>query len=67
MALSYLRGFNLGKISSNFVLIGFISACDAYSFDYQVASNCGKGALSMELGIQDIGAIDNVLRDKFLV
>ena len=59
-----MRGFNLSKISKKSIVIGFISACDAYSLDYEIARNCGKGAISTELGIQDSGAIDNVLRDN---
>jgi len=64
MALPFLRGFNLSRLSGSNILIGYISACDAYSFDYEIAKNCGKGAISCELGIQDTGAIDNILRDK---
>jgi uncharacterized radical SAM superfamily Fe-S cluster-containing enzyme len=64
MAFSFLRGFNLSKISDKNILLGFISACDAYSFDCQIAQNCGKGAVSAELGVQDIGALDNVFRDN---
>jgi len=63
MFLSFIRGFDLSKLSGKNILLGFISACDAYSFDYQVTRNCGKGAVSVELGIQDIGALDNVIRD----
>ena len=62
----FIRGFNLSRLPQKGVLLGFISACDAYSLDYQIARNCGKGAISVELGIQDMGAIDNVLRDKLL-
>jgi len=62
--LSLITGFNLAHLPKRSILLGFISACDAYSFDFKVAQNCGKGAVSVELGIQDTGAIDNVLRDK---
>jgi uncharacterized radical SAM superfamily Fe-S cluster-containing enzyme len=64
MACSFVRGFSISRVPDKYILLGFISACDAYSFDYQVAENCGKGAVSVSLGVQDIGAIDNVLRDK---
>lgn len=67
MACSFIHGFDLSKLSKKNILLGFISACDAYSFDYQIARNCGKGAVSVELGIQEIGAIDNVRRDKSLI
>jgi len=63
VALSFLRGFNLSRVSDKNILLGFVSACDAYSFDFQIARNCGKGAVSARAGVQDIGAMDNVLRD----
>jgi uncharacterized radical SAM superfamily Fe-S cluster-containing enzyme len=62
----FIKGFDLSKLPRKSILLGFISACDAYSLDYTIAQNCGKGAISLELGIQDTGAIDNVLRDKLL-
>lgn len=63
----FIKGFNLSRLPKRSILLGFISACDAYSLDYEIAQNCGKGAISTELGIQDTGAIDNVLRDKLMV
>jgi sulfatase maturation enzyme AslB (radical SAM superfamily) len=65
MAFSFIRGFKLTKVPNRNILLGFISACDAYSLDYQIADNCGKGAVSAGSGVQDIGAIDNVFRGKF--
>lgn len=62
--LPFIKGFDLSKLSRKSILLGFISACDAYSLDYAIARNCGKGAISVELGVQDTGAIDNVLRDQ---
>jgi len=62
--LPFIKGFDLARISGETLLLGFISACDAYSFDHTVARNCGKGALSSNLGVQESGAIDNILRDK---
>lgn len=62
--MRFTGGFNLGKLPRKSVLIGFISACDAYSLDYAIASNCGKGALSVDLGLSENGAVDNVLRDR---
>lgn len=62
----FIKGFDLSKLPGRGVLLGFISACDAYSLDYQIAQNCDKGAISCELGIQDTGAIDNVLRDRLM-
>jgi hypothetical protein len=58
-------GFDISEISKKFLLLGFISACDSFSYDEEVAKNCGKGAISLELGIQDMGALDNVMREKF--
>lgn len=62
--LPFVRGFDLSQLPRKTILLGFISACDPYSLDDQIASLCGKGALSLELGIQESGAIDNVLREK---
>jgi uncharacterized radical SAM superfamily Fe-S cluster-containing enzyme len=62
----FIKGFDLSKLPARSILLGFISACDAYSLDYDIAKNCGKGAISTELGIQDTGAIDNVLRDNLI-
>lgn len=59
------RGFDISRIPSDFLLLGFISACDSFSYDEDIAKNCGKGAISLELGIQEMGALDNVLREKF--
>jgi len=64
--IPFIRGFNLSCLPNKSILLGFISACDGYSFDSQIARNCGKGALSVELGTQDSGAIDNVLRDRLV-
>jgi len=62
----FIRGFDLSRLPRRGVLLGFISACDAYSLDYQIAQNCDKGAISCELGVQETGAIDNVLRDRLM-
>jgi uncharacterized radical SAM superfamily Fe-S cluster-containing enzyme len=64
--ISFIQGFTFSKLPKKHLLLGFISACDVHSFDYQIARNCGKGAVSAELGIQDVGALDNVLRDQAL-
>ena len=63
----FIRGFNLSKLPRKSVLLGFITACDSYSLDYQIAQNCGKGAISVEFGVEDCGAIDNVRRDNFKI
>jgi len=59
----FIRGFDLSRLSRRCLLLGFISACDAYSLDYDIARNCGKGSLSTEFGVQDSGAFYNVLSD----
>jgi hypothetical protein len=61
--LPFMRGFNLSFLPRQNVLIGFISACDAYSFDRAISQNCGKGAVSLAFGVQDSGAVYNILRD----
>jgi len=61
--VSTLRNFNLSKIPENFLLIGCISACDVYSFDSDIARNCGKGAISIQRGVEPSGALDNIRRD----
>ncbi len=62
----FIRGFDLSRLSRRCLLLGFISACDAYSLDYDIARNCGKGSLSSEFGVQDSGAFYNVLSDNVL-
>jgi uncharacterized radical SAM superfamily Fe-S cluster-containing enzyme len=57
-------GFDIARIPSKYLLLGFISACDPYMFDSQIALNCGKGEISMDLGEQELGALANCLRDK---
>ncbi len=62
--IPFVRGFDLSRLPARSILIGFISACDPYSYDEEIARNCGKGAVSRETGVQDSGALDNVIRDK---
>ncbi|MBN2054670.1 hypothetical protein JW905_07095, partial [bacterium] len=61
--LLYL-GFDLAKLSSKTILLGFITACDPMILDVQLAANCGKGEVSMDLGRQEAGAWANVMREK---
>lgn len=60
--LLYL-GFDLSRISKKIILLGFITACDPWIYDSQVAANCGKGELSGDQGSQDSGAYANVMRE----
>lgn len=66
LKILFMFGFNLSKFPKKIILLGFISACDVHSFDYQISKNCGKGAVSVELGTQDVGALDNILRDRII-
>jgi len=54
----------LANLPGGSLLVGFISSCDAYSFDSAIAENCGKGTLSLELGRQESGALNNIMADK---
>jgi len=62
--LSWKGGLKLSTLPPHFLLLGFISACDPYTFDYQIASNCGKGEISEDLGVQHSGALANISREK---
>ncbi len=57
-------GFNLSRIKSRIILLGFISACDPWMHDEQVAANCGKGEYSTDLGLHPAGADANVGRER---
>jgi len=61
------RRYKLANFHSKSILIGFISSCDAYSFDSEIARNCGKGTVTVDLGVQDSGAINNIMADKIFV
>jgi hypothetical protein len=56
-------GFNLRRVRRRSVLLGYITACDPLIYDTAVAENCGKGEVSRDLGIQESGALANVLRE----
>lgn len=60
---NFITSFNLSKLSNKFLLIGFITACDPYSYDKKISDNCGKGVISSIRGISDNGALDNIRRD----
>ncbi|MFH1466003.1 MAG: radical SAM protein [Pseudomonadota bacterium] len=63
LQLLFRTGMKLDEVSRKVVMLGFITACDPYNFDEQVAVNCGKGELSMDGGFMDSGAVANVLRE----
>jgi len=64
LKLLLLLGFDLSAVPRRAVLLGFITACDPYIYDEAVAANCGKGELSYDQGVQDAGALANVLRER---
>jgi hypothetical protein len=59
----FRSGMNLRKVPRRFLLVGFITACDPWNFDAQVAVNCGKGELSADGGFVESGAVANVRRE----
>lgn len=60
----FLKGFDLSRLSNACLLLGFISACDGYSYDEDIARHCGKGFISATHGVQDSGAYYNILNEK---
>ena len=59
----FRSGMNLRHVPRRFLLVGFITACDPWNFDAQVAVNCGKGELSADGGFVESGAVANVRRE----
>lgn len=57
-------GMRLDRVPRRFLLLGFITACDPWNFDAQVAAACGKGELSSDGGFVDSGAVANVSRER---
>jgi len=64
LSLMMLLGFDLSKIKRRIVLIGFITACDPWIHDQQIAANCGKGEVATDIGVNDAGADANVARER---
>ena len=71
MKIMFYLGFTMSKVPKKFILVGFISACDPYTFDASIAKNCGKGEICFDLSNQKdkpawfpSGAVANVTRDK---
>lgn len=56
-------GMNLKDVPNRFLILGFITACDPYNYDAQVAINCGKGELSADGGYTESSAVANVARE----
>lgn len=59
----FQEGMNLRDVPSRFLILGFITACDPYNYDAQVAINCGKGELSVDGGYTESSAVANVARE----
>ncbi len=59
----FQTGMNLTDVPRRFLLLGFITACDEWNFDADVAVNCGKGELSADGGLNASGAVANVRRE----
>ena len=64
LALMMALGFDLSRIKRRPILLGFITACDPWIHDVMVASNCGKGEVSTDLGHYDSGSDANVARER---
>ena len=58
------RGMNLRDVPPQFLLLGFITACDPHNYDAAVARNCGKGELSVDGGFVESSAGANVNRER---
>ncbi|MCX5795281.1 MAG: radical SAM protein [Elusimicrobia bacterium] len=64
LALLMKSGFNLKRVKPRTLMLGYITACDPGSYNAFVAENCGKGEVSRDLGLQEAGALANVLRER---
>lgn len=63
--LAHLRlGWRLSSLPRRTLIVGYITACDPYNLDEQVARYCGKGEVSCDLGETDCGAHANILRER---
>jgi sulfatase maturation enzyme AslB (radical SAM superfamily) len=65
MKLHLLSGFDLSKLTGQTLIIGYITACDPFIYDKQVAKYCGKGELATDIGLHESGADANVAREKY--
>lgn len=67
LELLFRSGMNLAEVPGRMLLLGFITACDPWNFDAQVAENCGKGELSADGGFVESGAVANIRREARLL
>jgi hypothetical protein len=63
LGMLMMFGFDLKRVRKRSILLGYITACDPLIYDAGIAENCGKGEISRDLGIQESGALANVLRE----
>jgi len=61
---SLIFGFDLSGLGNATLLIGYITACDPFIYDEQIAALCGKGELSCDVGIQESGSFANITRER---
>jgi len=64
LSLMLVLGFDLSRIKHRVILIGFISACDPWIHDAEIAANCGKGEVATDIGVHEAGADANVARER---
>jgi MoaA/NifB/PqqE/SkfB family radical SAM enzyme len=57
-------GFDLSRVTGRVILLGFITACDPWNYDRDVALRCGKGEVSCDQGERESGADANVARER---
>lgn len=64
LTLMLMLGFDLSRLKSRPILLGFITACDPWIFAEEISGNCGKGEISTDLGHHESGALANVSRER---
>ncbi len=57
-------GWKLKRLPSRPLLIGYITACDPLNVDRTIGRYCGKGELSMDLGLHESGSEANIERER---
>lgn len=64
LKVSLISKFDLSKFPRGKILLSFITICDPYTIDYQIARNCCYGEISDDLGIQDSAILNFVRRQR---
>ncbi len=65
MKMHLWSGFDLSKLTGQTLILGYITACDPFIYDKQVAKFCGKGELATDIGLHESGSDANVEREKY--